>query len=69
MKTLRCPQCNVWPAADWSIPTGIDAAGFTTVTRIVRCPACGHKLEGDPRDGAFLRRLAAWKVDIEDLVD
>lgn len=67
MKVLRCPRCGVWPATDSSMPTGTDAAGFTTVTRTVRCPGCGHIVEGDSRSAAFLNELAEWKVNYEEL--
>lgn len=67
MKTLRCPRCGTWPVTEISVPTGVDGAGFTTVNRIVRCPRCGNKLQGDPSDGAFLEALAAWKADLDEL--
>jgi len=67
MKILRCPRCGAWATTDVSNPTGVDAAGFTTVTRYVRCPGCSNKIEGDPRTADFLNALAEWKVSYEDL--
>ena len=67
MKTLRCPSCGVWPATDVSYPTGTNAAGFATVTRVVRCPGCGNQMEGDPRTTAFANELSTWKANLEDL--
>ncbi|HWU90615.1 MAG TPA: hypothetical protein VN253_25290 [Kofleriaceae bacterium] len=67
MKILRCPRCGVWPATDISIPKGKDAAGFTTVTQLVRCPGCGNSIQGDPRDGAFQQILAQWKANLEEM--
>lgn len=67
MKTLRCPLCGVWPVTDVSVPRGKDAAGFTTVTREVRCPGCGHSLEGDPSTTEFSNALSEWKASLEDL--
>lgn len=69
MKTLRCPKCGVYPATEISVPNGVDAAGFTTVKKIIRCPGCGHSIEGDPRDGRFLNNIGQWKVNLENMPD
>lgn len=69
MKILRCPKCGSYPVTEISTPNGVDAAGFTTVTKFVSCNKCGNTLEGDPRNGEFLNSLAAWKVNLEDMPD